>query len=387
MGMDFKTSFFWVSLLLMLQTATAQLSNEEMPRRTVKLTSIFAKVEDSLKQEFKAKGLEWPARYMFIRSFKHEKQLEVWVKNQWSEPFRIFKVYKVCASSGTFGPKRREGDRQIPEGFYYINEFKPNSNYHLALGINYPNASDQLLSDPNKPGGEIYIHGNCVTVGCLPLTDSLIEQVYHLASVVRTQGQDFIPVHIYSHRFDHPASRQAFLQKTQAKPDVQRFSTQLYAAYDYFEDTHFLPTIMIDPKGGYIVAVDPKAPKVQRNKIIEPQTPKDPFEAVALEEKPDVVPLPKNGNAALQKWLFQLSNELIPLLEGRSSVSAQVEFVVDTEGNTKLVRILKGGTPSINQRLSERFERDLKWMPALKNNKAVQVRMKQNINIAVPEDL
>ncbi len=385
--MGSKTFFFSLYMLLMLGSASAQLSNEEMPRRNIKLTSLFSKVEDSLKHEFKVKGLEWPARYMFIRSFKYEKQLEVWVKNQWNEPFRMFKIYKVCASSGTFGPKRREGDRQIPEGFYYINEFKPNSNYHLALGINYPNASDQLLSDPNKPGGEIYIHGNCVTVGCLPLTDSLIEQVYHLASVVRNQGQDFIPVHIYPHRFDHPASRQAFLQKTQTKPDVQQFSTQLHTAYDFFEDTHLLPAILIDHKGGYVVATDPQAPKVQRVKIIEPQSPKDPYEAVALEEKPDVVPLPKNGNAALQKWLFQLSNELIPFLEGRSSVSVQVEFIVDSEGNTKLVRILKGGTASMNPRITERFERELKWTPALKSNKAVQVRMKQNINIAAPEDL
>ena len=71
--------------------------------------------------------------------------------------------------SGTMGPKRLQGDYQVPEGFYYINEFNPNSNYHLHLGLNYPNASDKILSDSLRPGGDIYIHGSCVSIGCIPL--------------------------------------------------------------------------------------------------------------------------------------------------------------------------------------------------------------------------
>jgi murein L,D-transpeptidase YafK len=85
-----------------------------------------------------------------------------------------------------------EGDYQVPEGFYYINEFNPKSAYHLSLGLNYPNASDKVLSDSIKPGGDIYIHGNCVTVGCIPLQNNQIEELYVLAANAKNAGQDFI---------------------------------------------------------------------------------------------------------------------------------------------------------------------------------------------------
>lgn len=83
----------------------------------------------------------------------------------------------MCMQSGTLGPKRMEGDYQMPEGFYYINEFKPYSNFHLALGINYPNASDKVLSDARRPGGDIYIHGGCVSTGCIAISDQPIEEL------------------------------------------------------------------------------------------------------------------------------------------------------------------------------------------------------------------
>jgi murein L,D-transpeptidase YafK len=118
----------------------------------------FKKKEDTLQKQFAKKGLKWPANYIYIRSFKYDSQLEVWVKNDLNDPFKLFKTYKVCVLAGTLGPKRMEGDYQVPEGFYYINEFNPRSNYYLSLGINYPNCSDKLLSDSIRPGAGIYIH-------------------------------------------------------------------------------------------------------------------------------------------------------------------------------------------------------------------------------------
>jgi murein L,D-transpeptidase YafK len=104
---------------------------------------------------------------------------------------------------GSLGPKRIQGDYQVPEGFYYVNEFNPNSNYHLALGLNYPNASDKILSDSVQPGGDIYIHGSCVTTGCIPIKDDQIEELYVLTTFARNLGQDFIPVHIFPVRFNN----------------------------------------------------------------------------------------------------------------------------------------------------------------------------------------
>jgi murein L,D-transpeptidase YafK len=346
----------------------------------------FTKVEDSLKKEFGDKGLSWPARYMFIRAFKHEKQLEVWVKHDWKEAFKLFKIYRVCATSGTFGPKRKEGDKQIPEGFYYINEFNPNSNYHLALGLNYPNASDVILSDHEKPGGDIYIHGNCVTIGCLPITDSLIEQVYFLASVAKEQGQDFIPVHIYPLRYDSNKSMEQFTLKTKNRVEAQKFSVQIRDAFEFFEDTHQLPTILIDKSGSYVVATNPATPKVQRLKIMETDDPANRYTAWNLEEKVDRVPFYKDGNAALQRWLFNLSKELVPMLNGNASMSVQVEFIVDKNGNTALANVIRGGYSEINRIIKERFEKELKWTPALKNGQPVNTKLRQNLNITAPED-
>jgi murein L,D-transpeptidase YafK len=162
------------------------------PKSTGKISELLTKVEDSLKKQFEEKKLQWPPEQLYLRSFKYDRQLEVWVKEGDKGTFKLFKAYKVCMQSGTMGPKRMEGDYQVPEGFYYINEFNPNSNYHLALGLNYPNASDKLLSDSLRPGNSIYIHGNCVSTGCIAISDAPIEELYILATHVKEQGQDFI---------------------------------------------------------------------------------------------------------------------------------------------------------------------------------------------------
>src|SRR5438034_1009715 len=99
--------------------------------------------EDTLQKQFAAKGLKWPAKYIYIRSFKYDSQMEVWVKNEIKEPFQLFKTYKVCALAGTLGPKRIAGDYQVPEGFYYINEFNPQSNYYYK----YKQLPDVLIDD------------------------------------------------------------------------------------------------------------------------------------------------------------------------------------------------------------------------------------------------
>src|SRR5579875_303272 len=108
--------------------------------------------EDTLRKQFAAANLTFPPKEIYIRSFKYDSQLEVWVRDNNNEKFKLFKTYKVCAMAGTLGPKRMQDDYQVPEGFYYINQFKPNSNYHLALGINYPNESDRIISDSLSPG-------------------------------------------------------------------------------------------------------------------------------------------------------------------------------------------------------------------------------------------
>ena len=209
--------------------------------------------EEVLKKEFAEKNLAWPARQLYIRSFKYDSQLEVWVRNNPAEPFQLFKTYKVCTLSGTLGPKRFENDYQVPEGFYYINEFRPHSEFHMALGINYPNASDGLLSDSVKPGGGIFIHGSCVTTGCIPIKDQPMEEVYLLAAQARDLGQDFIPVHIYPIRFNNIKSVN-YLDKLMVNDiELKSFEKTMKQAYDYFNNNKQLPIVSINKKGEYVL--------------------------------------------------------------------------------------------------------------------------------------
>jgi murein L,D-transpeptidase YafK len=219
----------------------------------MKVSDVFRRKEDTLKKQFAARKIQWPAKHIYLRSFKYDSELEVWVKNSPEEEYQLFKTYKVCALAGTLGPKRIEGDYQVPEGFYYINEFRPNSSYHLSLGLNYPNVADRILADSMQPGGDIYIHGSCVTQGCIPITNPQIEELYILTSHARGMGQDFIPVHIYPVRFTNPKSV-AYLDKViKDDPDLKNFEKSLKQVFDYFEVTKQLPIVGVNTKGEYII--------------------------------------------------------------------------------------------------------------------------------------
>lgn len=246
------------NLVLILGLATlcirtsAQSSFIDYQRNFPRVADAMSHKLDTLKKQFEAAGLQWPAKQIYIRSFKYDSKLEVWVRNNEQDQFKLFKTYSVCALAGTLGPKRMAGDYQVPEGFYYINEFKPNSNYHLSLGINYPNASDKIVNDDN-PGGDIYIHGSCITVGCIPIQDPQIEELYIIAMGAKSSGQDFIPVHIFPIRFDNPKSVAYFDKTTKDNLELQQFAVKLKAVYDYFEKERKLPIISINAKGGYAI--------------------------------------------------------------------------------------------------------------------------------------
>jgi murein L,D-transpeptidase YafK len=233
--------------------AAAQYSFVDEQKASYRMANVFNSKEEQLRKEFEQKGLEWPAKYIYIRSFKYDAQLEIWVKNNIKDKYKLFKTYKVCMQSGTMGPKRLQGDYQVPEGFYYINEFKSNSAYHLSLGLNYPNASDRILSDSFRPGSAIYIHGSCVSVGCIPVTDNEIEEIYILGSYARASGVDFIPVHVFPFRYSNRRSMEYFNVAAKDNEALQKFASQLREAYDKFEETKQLPLIMIDRNGQYVI--------------------------------------------------------------------------------------------------------------------------------------
>src|SRR5688572_4169327 len=190
-----------ISILLVL-IFMQQSSFKETQLKNSRVKTAYEEKESIVKQYFSDKKISLEKFQLFLRAFKKEQKLEVWVKEKSKEEFVLLHIYDFCTTSGVLGPKRKEGDLQIPEGVYQINHFNPVSNFYLSLGLNYPNASDKILSHATKPGGSIYIHGNCVTIGCIPITDEKIKELYVLALEARNGGQEKIPVHVFPAKLD-----------------------------------------------------------------------------------------------------------------------------------------------------------------------------------------
>lgn len=197
-----------------------------------------------LKKSIEKLGIDSENYSVFLRAFKEEQILEVWIKNNTAFKYHRLLTYPFCATSGVLGPKKKEGDLQIPEGFYEIGVMNPKSKFHLSMEVNYPNAHDQYYSDPKHPGGDIYIHGDCVTVGCIPITDDKIKSLYTLVKRSRDQGNTKIPVHIFpNHLTSTNLSR-----INKSAPQHAHFWTNLSEGYAYFEKENKLPKISINNK-------------------------------------------------------------------------------------------------------------------------------------------
>jgi murein L,D-transpeptidase YafK len=216
-----------------------------------RVSNAWAKYNDSIGKMFKAKGIQFPAKEIFLRVFKAQNEMELWARNNATHEYQLIKTYRICALSGILGPKRYEGDRQVPEGCYFIDDFNPKSDFYLSLLLNYPNYSDMVLGDKEKPGGDIYIHGGCVTVGCMPMTDDVIQELYVICLNAKLSGDVYIPVHIYPTRFNKAGLN--FLGREYGKETKkQEFWVNMKSDYDYFEKYHKLLPVMYTPDGKYV---------------------------------------------------------------------------------------------------------------------------------------
>lgn len=192
---------------------------------------------------FAAAGVETPE--VFFRVFKREQVLEVWARDRGTGTFDLLSTYPVCKLSGRLGPKRRQGDLQIPEGFYEIDLLNPQSSYHLSMRVDYPNAVDRARGGSGRLGGDIYIHGGCATIGCVPVTDRWIEEIYLIAVAAREAGQATIPVHLFPTRLDTAGLE--WLARTYGAGFVDfPFWQNLQEGYLAFERTRTVPEIGYD---------------------------------------------------------------------------------------------------------------------------------------------
>ena len=173
--------------------------------------------------------------------------MEVWLKNTSDSKYTLFRTYDICASSGDLGPKRQEGDGQVPEGFYTIDLFNPTSNYYLSMRVSYPNSSDAILKTSKNAGGAIMIHGNCVTIGCMPMTDDKIKELYVLCLEAKNRSRT-VRVDIFPAKMT--AENMKLLEANYSK-DKLAFWNSLKPAYDYFEKNHSTRKVITDAKGNY----------------------------------------------------------------------------------------------------------------------------------------
>jgi murein L,D-transpeptidase YafK len=137
---------------------------------------------------FSAAREKYPPERIALIAIKNEKRLELWASD--GATWRAIRSYPILRLSGTIGPKLLEGDHQAPEGTYRIVALNPNSSYHLSMKLSYPNDFDRMMARHDARsnlGGDIFIHGNKVSVGCLAMGDEAIEDLFVLVSKVGQQ--------------------------------------------------------------------------------------------------------------------------------------------------------------------------------------------------------
>jgi len=206
--------------------------------------------ESLLKQALLQKGINIKDLNICIVAFKEESALEVYFKKKTDNKYQFFASYEVCIQSGKLGPKRKQNDRQIPEGFYHIDRFNPSSSFYLSLGINYPNVSDKIKGHPTNPGGDIFIHGSCVSIGCLPITDEKIKELYVLAINARNNGQLKIPVYIFPFRMTEK-NMGNYIQLNTGETELLNFWKNIKPGYEKFIQSNQELKISTDSNGNY----------------------------------------------------------------------------------------------------------------------------------------
>jgi hypothetical protein len=177
--------FLIFSCLLPLSFMLASPELPAVDEVKVTLQHLAEPAEAILRERFELAGVDYPPQRIQLIALKQSRRLELWAyqDNRW----RYVHDYAVFAASGEAGPKLREGDKQVPEGFYRIVGLNPNSHFHLSMKINYPNAFDWMQATREgreEPGSNIFIHGSAWSSGCLAIGNRYVEELFYLVGKV-----------------------------------------------------------------------------------------------------------------------------------------------------------------------------------------------------------
>lgn len=243
-----KVTYLLLTLLLGNLSAETAFMTEQKRFNRVRVAIIEKekKIEDILTQN----DLKIDNFNLIFVAYKDCSELEVYAKKITDTEYKKIDSYKIAARSGKLGPKKMEGDFQTPEGFYYIDTFNPTSQYYLSMGINYPNTADQKKASTQKLGGDIYIHGSHMTVGCLPMTDDKIKELYLYAINAKNDGQSKIPVYIFPYKMSD-IHFELYKKKYADNPELISFWKNLKEGHDKFMTEKKELAYTIDNEGNY----------------------------------------------------------------------------------------------------------------------------------------
>ena len=230
---------FVLSCFLYLRVARARGAPQ-----TSRLGQVKERVWSAVVAELKKSGLK-PGAPVFVRIFKESSELELWLRDDIGGRYQLFRNYKIANYGGQrLGPKLKRGDGVAPEGFYNVGtrQLNPQSKFHLAFNVGYPNGLDQSLK---RTGDAIMVHGNDVSIGCFAMTDARIEIIYLIVEAALRARQDEFQVHIFPFRMT--AERLAKEKDSEWQP----FWINLKEGYDHFEATK-VPPLVGHREGKYV---------------------------------------------------------------------------------------------------------------------------------------
>ena len=207
---------------------------------------------DRLEERLAARGLEAGSE-VFIRIFKAESELELWLRK--GDRFALLDTYPICHWSGTLGPKLVEGDKQNPEGFYKIRrrQLHLTGRWPRSLDVGFPNPYDR---SHGRTGSYILVHGGCSSIGCFAITNPVMQEIYGLTEKALRGGQEYVDVHVFPFRMSED-NMQRF-----SAPHLDDFWRNLKEGYDAFEATQVPPQVGVCGTRYGIRPIEPSAPVV-----------------------------------------------------------------------------------------------------------------------------
>jgi hypothetical protein len=146
------------------------------------ISALSPELRPRLHKMFATNGINYPPAALTLIVLKEEQFIEVWSPDPAGDE-KLITSYPILGASGTLGPKLLKGDLQVPEGFYKVLWFNPNSAFYLSMKIDYPNRFDRSMAELDGRtdlGGDIFIHGYDVSLGCVAIGNPAIEELFLL---------------------------------------------------------------------------------------------------------------------------------------------------------------------------------------------------------------